>query len=127
MEQKVSWYIPDRVLHVVLDGQPTFEDLQSVNQQIVGFLDKSKPDIYILFDVMNMGVGYRTTDDLRNTQKYLNHARLYAILVVTDNKLNRLITLMAFGLGRNHFFQFDAVEKVNAFLKHRGLEAGKQA
>lgn len=119
MSYSLSWYIPQQVLYLKLDDQPTIEDLQSSNRDIVAILEEHHGKLNILVDAMTMQASYQTSNHLRDTQKFMDHPRLECAVVVTDNKLNRLVTLIAFCMARAHFMQFDSFDRAEEYLHHR--------
>ena len=121
MTYTLSWHIPERVLYLTLDGQPALSELQSINREVMEILDQSESKIHLVLDVLNLRAGYDTSNHLRDTQQYMNHANLEGIFVVAENKLNRLITLMAFCFSRAYFAQFDNFQNAEAYFKRRGI------
>ncbi|MFW5691410.1 MAG: hypothetical protein ACOCXZ_02805 [Chloroflexota bacterium] len=125
MAHTLSWYMAGHVLALALDGQPSLQELRDINEEIIEVLDRSQTNLNIIIDAVNLRAGYQTADQLRSTQHYMNHPRLANVLVISDNKLNRLITLMAFCLSRAHFIQFDTHQKADAFLRRHGAAAAQ--
>jgi hypothetical protein len=121
MTQTLSWYIPEQVLTLVLDGQPTTQELETVNQEIIDILDASPNKISIVIDVNNLNVTYQTTEKLKTTQTYMNHLQLSLALIITANKLNRLITLMAFSTARTKIVQCANIQCADTNLIQRGF------
>lgn len=117
MAYTLSWHTPDKVLLLVLSDEPSVEELQEINQKVVNLLDGSQSKKSILIDANSLTSGYRTADQLRDTQQYMDHPQLNAALVVSSSKITRLVTLVAFCSTRAHFMQFDSVHVANAYLK----------
>jgi uncharacterized protein YpuA (DUF1002 family) len=119
MTYQLSWYIPDQVISLVLEGQPTIEELHHINHEVVDLLNHQSRQVNILIDAVKLKTGYQTVAQLRDTQKYMDHAHLNWAYVVADTKLNRLITLLAFSVSRAYFMQFDSFHKAELHLKRR--------
>ena len=117
MAYSLAWYQPDVVLHLTLDGHPTVAELQDIDQEVTAVLNGSRMKMRLLIDAANLKEGYQTANHLRDTQKYMNHPRLERILVVSDNKLNRLVTLLAFCVAHARFVQFENLQKAEDYLK----------
>ena len=121
MGYTLSWYISGQVLYLKLKGQPKVQELKAINQEIVDILDSSQEKMSIVIDVNELRVSYTSTDQLRATQTYMDREQLVLALIVTDNKLNRLITLMAFSTTRTKFIQCKNLQEVEIHLKNRGF------
>lgn len=121
MAHTLLWYTPDQVLHLTLDGQLSVLELQEINQEIMEILENQNNRLNIVIDATSLKSGHNTSNQLRDTQKYLNHRQLDTAFVVAENKLNRLITLMAFSLSRAKFLQFRDWQKAVDILSKRGF------
>lgn len=119
MSYSISWYIPKQVIYLKLADQPTVEELKASNREISAILDEGHGKMNILIDAMDLQASYQTSSHLRDTQKFMDHPRMECAVVVTDNKLNRLITLIAFCMARAQFMQFDEFSRAEEYLKHR--------
>jgi hypothetical protein len=71
----------------------------------------------ILIDANDFVATHQTTGLLRDTQKYMNHPNLDSAFIVADNKLIRLITLMAFSISRAKMTQFNTMEMAESWLQ----------
>lgn len=120
MPYTLSWYTPDRVLLLTLTGQPSLQEMETINQEVTDALE-AYAKLNIVIDTTDMQTGYHTANHLRDTQKYMNHQNLDSAFVVADNKLNRLITLMAFSMSRTRFMQLNTIEMVENLLKRYGF------
>jgi hypothetical protein len=121
MAYKLSWYAVDEVLHLALKKNLSIEEMKEINQQTAALLDSAPQNLTLLLDVSELTAGYATVDYLRSTQRYRDHYKLAAIVVIANNKLNRLITLLAFNLCRAIFIQFDSREKAQTYMSQRGM------
>ncbi len=120
MTQTASWFIAEQVLYLPLEGQPTLEELEMFNKTVTDMLNTRRTKVSILIDATHLQASYQTAEYLRHTQKYMNHPQLDSAFVVADNKLNRLVTLMAFGVSRTQFVQFDSMSRAKNSLQRRG-------
>ncbi|MBZ0304821.1 MAG: hypothetical protein K8I82_02015 [Anaerolineae bacterium] len=121
MPYEITWYSEGEVLQVALHNDLSLEELNNINQQTTRILDGVKKSIYIVIDASNMNAGYYTVNHLRNTQHYLDHPNLSTVIVTSENKLNRLVTLLAFNLCRAQFIQFDSPEKAESYMSKKGI------
>ncbi|HLU08062.1 MAG TPA: hypothetical protein VK003_00210 [Oceanobacillus sp.] len=116
-----SWYAVGEALQLDLSGNISPDEMQVINQHVADLLAESKRKIVLLIDASALVAGYSTADQLRATQRYVDHPKLDALLVVATSKLNRLITLLAFNLVRPTFIQFSNRESAYAYLIRRGF------
>lgn len=121
MPYTLDWYKTHQVIYLELNGNLTVEELQQVNHEIINVLDTSSHKMYIVINAHDFRVGYHSTNHLRETQKYMNHPALDSAFMVSDDKLTRLITLIAFSLSRAKFFQFDTMPLAEKMLDRFGL------
>lgn len=117
MAYTVDWQHLDQAIELTIHGQPTLEELQAINEEVSHVLDGIDTRVSILIDTVDLTAGYETANQLRDTQHYMNHPKLDRILVVATNKLNRLITLLAFCTARARLVQYDDPRKARANLK----------
>jgi len=121
MSYTLTWYKPEQVLFLALEDEPSLEELKAINQKVVDTLEKHQVKLGMLIDASRMQVGYRTSNHLRDTQDYMNHPLLDYVYIIADDKLNRLVTLMAFCMARAQFLQFNTMEVAESTLQRRGL------
>lgn len=119
MPYTLGWYKPEQVLTLMLDGQLSLQELEAINQEVTDALESHETKLSILIDMTNMQTGYHTAEMLRSTQKYMDDPRLDSAFIVAENKLNRLITLMAFCTARATFIQFNSMEMAEHMLSRR--------
>jgi hypothetical protein len=118
---ELTWYATGDVLRLDLQKGLSQDELRIINQAIVDILNESTRNITLLIDVSEMTAGYGTVNHLRETQRYPDHPRLDAIIVIANNKLNRLITLLAFNLVRAQYIQFDNLETARRYMVRKGF------
>lgn len=121
MPHKLVWNTTGDILHLSLYNQITLDEMVIINEQIIGMLNRLDQKVILLMEVSTLNAGYTTVDQLRKTQEYIHHSKLDSLVIISRNKLNRLITMMAFNLGRVPFFQFDTEEKASGHVKRRGF------
>ncbi len=122
MTHRLCWYANKEVLYLEFNGQINSEELHAINQKVVEILDASQVRVHIVINANSLQTGYKTAKELRETQSYMHHPQLEYAYVIAGNKLNRLITLMAFSRSRAKFVQFDTLNKVEFLLERRGYE-----
>ncbi len=123
MPYQLSWYKPETILYLKLEGQLSTHELQAVNQEIVSILDTLRARINILIDATDFTATHQTTSLLRETQQYMNHQYLDSAFIVANNKLMRLITLMAFSISRAKVVHFNTMDVLESRLQR--LSSGK--
>lgn len=126
MAYTLSWYAANKVLYLSLKGNFSFEELNEINTRMMDVLENSSRKLSLILDVSELMAGYATVDSLRATQKYRDHVNLEAIIGIANNKLNRLITLVAFNLCRAYFIQFDTPDKVQTYMFQKGVAPASQ-
>lgn len=126
MTHTLSWQIPGQVLYLAMENELLVQELQDLNTEVLEQLKTTQNKINIVMNVSKMKPGYRTSDHLRDTQRYMDNQQIDHVLVVADNKLNRLTMLLAFSLSRAHFMMFDDLQKTTDYLNRRGLGSARQ-
>jgi hypothetical protein len=121
MTNKLGWYKADEILHLELENNLSLDEMKHINQCIVEMLDKSRQKMVLLVDMSELVVGYGTADQLRSTQRYMDHPKLESIVVIANKKLNRLIALLAFNLARAHLIQVNNEAGLESYLTRRSL------
>jgi hypothetical protein len=121
MAYKLTWYAVDEVLYLSLKNVISPEEMREINAQTTEMLESAGRKLSLMIDVSELIASYATVDSLRMTQRYRDHHKLDAIIVIANNKLNRLITLLAFNLCRAHFMQFDSRDKAHTYMSQRGM------
>ncbi|GAB4515693.1 MAG: hypothetical protein OHK0046_19500 [Anaerolineae bacterium] len=120
MSHVLDWYTPHQVMYLHVFDNPSQEELQAINDEVLNALDHLNTPVGLVLDVTGLSTGYMTAYRLRNTQLYMNDNRLERAYIVAEDKLNRLITLIAFNIARVPFVQFDNFDKAEMHLSKRG-------
>ncbi len=121
MSYTISWYTPDKILYLEFSDTPDENDLKEIDRYIMNVIAQYDDKLSIVINMMEMRAGYRTADILRETQNYMNHPSIESAFFVTDNKLNRLITILAFNLARAHIIQFKDLRVTREHLSRKGF------
>jgi hypothetical protein len=116
MSYELKWYAVEKVLRLDLENGLSLDEMKLANQRTVDILDKAEQKLTLLIDVSALAAGYTTPDNLRSTQSYRDHPKLDTIVIVANNKLNRLITLLAFHSSRARFIQFSSGEEAQRYI-----------
>ena len=124
MAYSLSCHTPDKLIYLTLDGQSDLEELKAVNQEVLSILDTSLEGMCIVFDVNNLEIDYQTSAHFRLTQDYMNHEQLELAMIITDNKLSRLVTTMAFSKTKTRIVQYHNYQEAEMNLKRRGFMQG---
>lgn len=116
----IGWYTKEEILFLVLPENPSREDFDTINQEIMTILNDSNTTLSLIIDTNNLKTSYHTATYLRDTQKYMDHRQLDTIYSIANNKLNRLIMTLGFSLCRAHFVQLKGYEETEDLLKKQG-------
>ena len=120
MAYKLTWQIPRKALRLSLSGEYTIANAKEVNQQISEMLDENNSAAALLIDATAMKPSYGF-DQIRASQKYMDHPKMKLILVASKEKLVTLSLMIIFNSGRASFQHFDDVEKASKALQGRVL------
>ncbi|HEX2622287.1 MAG TPA: STAS/SEC14 domain-containing protein [Phototrophicaceae bacterium] len=117
MPHHISWYIPDRVLHLRLIDEITLDDFQQINAEVEEHMREHGKRLAIVIDVnATRRVSYNV-EQIRASQRYALDPSLDWILVVGNNKLLRLTMIVVFNLARAPLQLFQNLDEARAFLK----------
>ena len=121
MSYKLTWYAVEEALHLDLHNSLSIDEMKLINRHTVDILNEFNRRLTLLIDASGLIAGYATANHLRDTQRYMDHPKLEAIVIVANNKLNRLITNLVFNIARAHVIQFDSREKAQTYMERRGF------
>lgn len=121
MAFEINWNADGQVVDIALCDHVSLDEMQLINQRVMETIDQAAGKIAILIDVSRMNTGYYTVEHLRNTQQYMHSQKVETIIVVANNKLNRLIGLLVFNLTHIPLFQFDNSLQAHRHLEERGF------
>src|SRR5690349_9559720 len=91
MAFEINWNADGQVADIVLYNHVSLEEMRTINQRVMETIDQTSGKIAVLIDVSRMNTGYYTVEHLRTTQQYMHNQKVDTIVVVANNKLNRLI------------------------------------
>lgn len=117
----INWSADGQVVDIALYNHVSLDEMQVINQRVMETIDQTSGKIAVLIDVSRLNTGYYTVEHLRTTQQYMHSQKVDAIVVVSDNKLNRLIGLLVFNLTYIPLFQFDDSAQAHRHLEERGF------
>lgn len=123
MGYTVSWEHPQEILRLNLTDPINRVELETLNQELTARLDEQDERIQLIVDASQLSVGYYTIDDIRTTQQYRDHHNLEAAYVVTQNKVTRLVMLVAFNLSRARFLHFNDLPALASYLNKSGYHS----
>lgn len=121
MAALVRWYTSDKLLYIKFDGSINTPNLENISQQVIDILDRTENTISIIMDATDLECGYQSVNQLRDTQQYVNHDRMGTAFIVSANKLNHLIFLMAFNTSRAPIKKHITLSEAEAHLAQRGF------
>lgn len=109
------------ILHLNIYDTLYVDEMLVINEEVTEILNQLDRKIILLMDLSSLNAGYSTADQLRRTQEYVHHLQLDSLIVISKNKLNRLISILAFSLARVPSFQFDNKERALLHMTRRGF------
>jgi hypothetical protein len=127
MAYEIKWNVAGQVVALTLCNHVSLDEMKMINGQVLGMIEQADRKIAILIDMSGLNTGYYTVEHLQATQQYMHHRGVDSIVVVADNKLNRLISLLVFGLARPPVMQFDNVGAAQRQLVDRGFPVSPTA
>ena len=121
MAYEINLNADGQIADIVLYNYVSLDELRTINQHVMQTIDQTPGKIAVLIDVSRMNTGYYTVEHLRATQQYMYNQQVDAIVVVANNKLNRLIGMLGFNFTDLPFFQFDDSSQAYRHLEARGF------
>lgn len=115
----LSWYIPDRVIHLTLRGNLTVTELKELNRQLKDYLDSGSKPIDLMIDASQVGTFPTIVTDISGALTTLSHPHLRWSLVTCTNKVLRLVLAVVFQRVRQHVFFFKTMEENIAHLRQQ--------
>jgi hypothetical protein len=114
----LTWDVPDKILLLTIIGDYTPTAATTVNAQIKAALDEAQTPLILLIDAMQMARPYYFPQ-IRATQTFINHRKLYHLVVGTNDKLVMLAMMIIFNLSTCPLQNFDTLDRATTFA--RGL------
>jgi hypothetical protein len=118
MTHELNWHIPDQVMLLTITGDYTLDAAQAVNQAITEKLSQTKTPLWLIIDATAMSRPYNF-QQIRATQMFMDHPKMYMIAIVSSDKLVTLAMMIVFNLGRARLLMFDSVQKANMALQRQ--------
>jgi hypothetical protein len=84
MSATASWYQPGRIVHVVIEGDLTLDDAETVNQVVTQYIREGQPPVHLLVEATRLG---KFPLDLKRFPKltgYLHEPNLGKMAVITS-------------------------------------------
>jgi hypothetical protein len=120
MPYQINWETPEAVLSLRLLDQVTFQEFVEIDRSITAHLNEGSPDsaIVLIVDVTQATSVPQSFNELKTSQTYATAAnlRLKWILVVSSNRLMRLMMLLTFNLCRPTLRFFDTLVDATKFI-----------
>lgn len=121
MKDIVSWLVPDHVLKITLPKQTTTELLAKITAEVDNILDRQTEKVIMYIEANDLNVTYTSADVLRTMLPITANEHLDCMVTMSNNKLTRLILLMAFSVASVPVMRFEEQQQVNDYLLNRGL------
>jgi len=116
MTYELTWHESKKALRLTLSGDYLLEEAKEVNRRMLDELETSQMPLLILIDATHMNRSYRFSD-IRTAQTFMDHLKLKAIYVATNDRLVKLSMMIIFNLSRASFYICDDVEKATLMLQ----------
>jgi len=117
MADSVSWLIQNQVLQLTLPEKLTAKELSSINSDTEVVLDQQDEVISIYINADAVKATYQTSDVLRKSLTFVHHQQLDSLIAVSNNKLTRLILLMAFSTVNIPIARFDNHNEAHKYVE----------
>jgi hypothetical protein len=99
MSIDISWHVNKRVIHIVVQGSITPEDIDNVNATMVNLIDNGEAPVHIIADASAMSQFPTNLKVLWQKHGYLSHPDVGWVILVNSNQLvkflGNLVTSMA--------------------------------
>ncbi len=100
MTYSVTWDIPGEVLSLRVLEEVSLEEFVEIDRQIRACLAEYIERLSLVVDASQLRISPHSIERIRVSQSYLLSGQIKQILVVSNNKLNRLSMLLLFNLCR---------------------------
>lgn len=116
MYYEITWDTPGKVLGLKLIDAVPFEAFIEINSQINERLQECNQRIILIVDASDAKVAPYGIEKIKATQVYLQNQQIERLVVISDNKLNRLAMLLLFNLCRPKLQFCDSVEQAQRYI-----------
>lgn len=120
MPYQVEWEQPQSVLRLRLLDQVTFQEFVDIDRDISELLKTISADAHIalLVDANETSGVPRAYNEIKTSQTFATrrNSQIRLILIVTNNKLIRLMMLLIYNLCRPMIHMFDTMAQAQAFV-----------
>ncbi|MBL8155411.1 MAG: hypothetical protein JNM70_14600 [Anaerolineae bacterium] len=117
MPYEVVWDTPGRVLLLRMHGDVPFESFVDIDRCINVCLQETSERLALIVDASQAKVAPYGIERIKATQTYLQSRQILQLLVVSDNRLNRLAMLLLFNACQPRLQFYDKMEQAKRFLE----------
>lgn len=100
MAYEVAWKISCKVLHLRMYGEMPLQTFIEIDQHINEYLRQCDDQVTLIVEASSARVAPHGIESIKTTQTYLQSRQIARLIVVAENKVNRLAMLLLFNLCR---------------------------
>lgn len=119
MAYKVSWHLEGRIVHFLLTGNLTIEELAAGSNEIEQLFDEGTAPIHMISEVRDLGRYPMQIFQLKEAIRFVNRPELGWTAVVGLKGPSAVIANVFSKIARTRQKPFDTLEEAIAFLKEQ--------
>lgn len=118
MAHKLAWRASDRVLTLTLTGEISLPDFANISSDIDIMLGSVTEPLVLIVDAENVRLGRSGLSQTRAAPtSYMENRSVEHLLVVTSDKIVRLMLLVVFNVNRSVLRFFDHMDQAEYYLR----------
>ncbi|MGQ9909253.1 MAG: hypothetical protein ACUVS2_10510 [Candidatus Flexifilum sp.] len=119
----IGWDRPGKLLRLQMTGDLSVEAFVDIDRQITTHLRAQDEQLILLVDASAASISPYSIEQIRTTQTYLQSPQIERLVVISNNKLNRLTMLLLFNLCRPPLQFYESFEQAQRFLSGYAVPA----
>jgi hypothetical protein len=116
MPYEMAWDTPGKVLRLKMFDAMTLEIFIEIDWQINERLQECNERIVLIVDASSAKVAPYGIERIKSSQTYLQNHQIERLVVISDNKLNRLAMLLLFNLSRPKLQFCDSFDQAQRYI-----------
>lgn len=116
MSYEVSWDTPGKVLRLKMFDAMPLEAFIEIDRQINEHLQEYNQRIILIVDASGAKIAPYGIEKIKISQTYLHNQLIEQLVVISNNKLNRLAMLLLFNLCRPRLQFCDSFDQVQRYI-----------
>ncbi len=120
MAYSVAWDIPGKVLYLKVLEEVSRQEFLEIDNKIKVCLGKYDTEILLVVDASQAKIAPYGIEQIKASQTYLQSRQIKQLLVISNNKLNRLVLLLLFNLCRPKLQFCDNFNQAQRFIEMSG-------